>query len=164
MRDPKGSRRDARLIETAAGPALVDLSTPGRVRAAAGGDSGIEPLRVGGRAVAVALTLVHAPGGGFSLLAEDAPLAWDHESPGERLPPAVWKSAAGAVLEGAESFLSRHPQVGQVADLTAMRARIAEIDESLDIARDWADQLRAERDHLVSQSGPLRRGLIAGVD
>ena len=52
----------------------------------------------------------------------------------------------------------------QVADLTAMRARIAEIDESLDIARDWADQLRAERDHLVSQSGPLRRGLIAGVD
>ena len=77
----------------------------------------------------------------------------------------LWAApAAGAVLEGAESFLSRHPQVGQVADLTAMRARIAEIDESLDIARDWADQLRAERDHLVSQSGPLRRGLIAGVD
>jgi hypothetical protein len=161
-----GNGNEARPIRgdigTPFGRASVDHSVPGRLTAWTGG-AGVPPLDIGGRRVAVRIVLAHVPGTGFSLLAEDAPLAWDHEDPGAPLPRETWKSAAAAVLDAAEAYLAERPGIAHVADLAAIRKRVAEIDEALDLAARWVGDLSRERETLLSQATPLRRGLVSRI-
>lgn len=156
---PGGLRR----IGTPLGDVYLDLSVPGCVRARAG-DASLPPLRCGGREVAVSLALVRAPGAlAFSLLAEDAPLAWDAVDPRARLPRPTWKAVAACVLDAVESFIADNPGLAHVADLAALRGRLAEIDEDLDAAGAWVAELRDERARLSERVGPLRRTLLRRV-
>jgi hypothetical protein len=157
------SRPGLHRIGTPLGDVLVDLSVPGRVTASAGTGPDDPPLRSGGRDLAVCLKLAHTPSGGFSLVAEDAPLAWDPADPAARLPGPDWKAAATCVLEAVESFIDLNPGIARVAGFAAIRARLSEIDETIGDAEDLLAQLRSERALLAERVGPLRRELISKV-